>query len=160
MQNIKCKECKKIKKTSRSTPIIIALVFAIMICVIIGITYCNKSYSSEVIDFKCTKKENIISYRISHNDKDIDIESSAFSKLYSHIAMIKPTRKKEANADKPQAENYYSIVVFEEAGGCFFWIYEKNKKTYLEIPYNGIFEIEKEAFNILEKERGRNEKKK
>ena len=54
--------------------------------------------------------------------------------------------------DVPQTEEYVKIVLEMEEGENTFFLYEDGGKYYAEQPYEGIYEIDEEAYRLVNPE--------
>ena len=63
------------------------------------------------------------------------------------------TTKEESIQDYPvNAENIIKIEFdFKEGGQSLLYVYKKSEKMYIEVPYNGIYRINGDEYNSMEK---------
>ena len=61
--------------------------------------------------------------------------------------------KEESIQDYPvNAENIIKIEFdFKEGGQSLLYVYKKSEKMYIEVPYNGIYRINGDEYNSMEK---------
>lgn len=71
------------------------------------------------------------------------------SEIISNISSSEPTRK-ESVQDVPQVENYIKIDIQLTAKVSTFFAYEDGGKYYIEQPYQGIYEINKQLYEQLQ----------
>lgn len=83
----------------------------------------------------------------NENDEMVlgDVE---LQKLINCINGAVPTRVMSVN-DYPGARPYYVIEIKTEERILRYIIYKENGTSYVEIPYEGVYEIDKEAVDIL-----------
>lgn len=95
----------------------------------------NDITSVDVSVGKCT---------VSHSDK------TWINEIISDISSSEPTTK-ECVQDVPQVENYIKIDFQHQTGTSTIFAYEDNGKYYIEQPYQGIYEIDSQLFEKLER---------
>lgn len=71
------------------------------------------------------------------------------SEIISNISSSEPTRK-ESVQDVPQVENYIKIDIQLTAKVSTLFAYEDGGKYYIEQPYQGIYEINKQLYEQLQ----------
>lgn len=72
------------------------------------------------------------------------------SEIISGISSSEPTNK-ESVQDVPQGENYIKIDIQLETETSTLFVYEENEKYYVEQPYQGIYEIDSQLYEQLQK---------
>ena len=90
---------------------------------------------------------------------DITVEESAvnhtdkvwISELIADISSSEPTNK-ESVQDIPQVESYIKIDFQFETGTSTLFAYEDNGIYYIEQPYQGIYEIDSQLYERLQKD--------
>lgn len=91
--------------------------------------------------------ENILSVSLSRNDgTDISADTEA---LMEGISNACPTRRMSVN-DYPSAESYYIFDISSSDRQYRYYIYRYNKEIYIEMPYEGIYKADREAFDFIE----------
>ena len=80
--------------------------------------------------------------------KEIVINDEKLHTLISYINGAVPTRTMSVN-DYPGVEPYYVVEVQLAERFIRHMIYEDNGKAYIEIPYEGVYEIDKDAVGFL-----------
>lgn len=95
----------------------------------------NEIISVDISVGKCT---------VSHSDK------TWINEIISDISSSEPTTK-ESVQDVPQVENYIKIDFQYKAGTSTIFVYKDNGKYYIEQPYQGIYEIDSQLFERLER---------
>lgn len=93
--------------------------------------------------------EDIISISIesgdnTENHKDLSWIEEAVSAILSS----EPTSKQSVQ-DTPQVDSYVRIDIQLRNGTSTIFAYEQDGKFYVEQPYQGIYEIEAETFELL-----------
>ena len=84
-----------------------------------------------------------------NENKEIILTEEDLQKLINYINNAVPTRTISVN-DYPVVRPYY-VVEIKTAERMFgYMVYEDNGTAYVELPYEGVYEIEKEAIGILE----------
>ena len=81
--------------------------------------------------------EDVLEVTISTSDgKSTDVYW--FAPLIMQIQQARPTRKMSVN-DFPAVDFYYKVELITKDNDYYYFIYENNKRVYLEIPYYGIY---------------------
>ena len=84
-----------------------------------------------------------------NDNKEIVISEEELQKLINYINNAVPTRIISVN-DYPVVRPYY-VVEIKTAERMFgYMVYEDNGTAYVELPYEGVYEIDKEVIGILE----------
>lgn len=93
--------------------------------------------------------EDIISINVATDDnKENKILGTDFVSLVTYIGNSKPTRIMSTK-ESPTIKPYYKIEIFTEERIYNFYVYEDNKKVYIESPYEGIYTINSKLLNII-----------
>ena len=82
-------------------------------------------------------------------NKEIVISEEELQKLINYINSAVPTRTISVN-DYPVVRPYYVVELKTAERFLRYMIYENNGTAYVEIPYEGVYETEREAVEILE----------
>ena len=96
--------------------------------------------ASEITSIEVTVGENIINHE----------ERTWISEVISNISGAKPSSK-ESIQDVPVVENYIKIDFRFETGTSTVFAYENQGKYYVEQPYQGIYEIDRQLYEALQK---------
>lgn len=84
-----------------------------------------------------------------NENKEIVISDEELQKIINHINDAVPTRTISVN-DYPVVRPYY-VVEIKTAERVFgYMVYEDDGTAYVELPYEGVYEIDREAVEILE----------
>lgn len=93
--------------------------------------------------------EDITSIRISTDDnKENKVHGVDFAKIILYISNSKPTRAMSVN-DFPTVRPYYKIEVSTDKRMFNYYIYKENNNVYIELPYEGIYIIDREIVDII-----------
>lgn len=95
--------------------------------------------ASTVTSIDVTVGEDII----NHADK------TWISEAISNISEAEPSSK-ESVQDVPMVENYIKIYFRFETGTSTLFAYEDEGKYYVEQPYQGIYEIDSQLYEMLQ----------
>ena len=95
--------------------------------------------TDEITSIDITFGENTV----SHSDK------TWISEIIADISSSEPT-KKESVQDFPQVESYIKIDFQFETGTSTIFAYEDSGKYYIEQPYQGIYKIDSQLFEMLQ----------
>lgn len=103
-------------------------------------------------------KEKISSVKVQNGvDTHIIEDEAVIDELANILLETEPTAKESIN-DSPNVEGsvYVSIICLNEEDNTGFFVYKKNKKTYIEIPYNGIWETPPALYYLVTAEMSEN----
>ncbi len=141
------------------------LIFALflLIAVVMICLYCAYDYflpKAEVIDYPDYGLINSImvydvndTVRCKNDDTIIDLDEESQKALYTYISKAAPTRKQSVHdMVKPSdATCFYKVEIKGERISIYGYgyIYNINGKVYYEIPYTGIYRLNKKALRLL-----------
>ena len=94
--------------------------------------------------------EDVVSVDVLLAGRENNILGTDVAKMVTHIGNAKPTRAGSVN-DSPVITPYYKIKISTKDKIYLSYVYEDNKKVYLECPYEGIYTMDSEVANILSK---------
>ena len=130
-------------------------ILTILLCgiMILGITGCGEKKEYEL---SIPKEESVdsISFEKKDNKKEITDNEEIKDIIYVLSGSGKGrTTKEESIQDYPvNAENIIKIEFdFKEGGQSLLYVYKKSEKMYIEVPYNGIYRINGDEYNSMEK---------
>lgn len=137
------------------------LALSLVLAMAIGLSACGKK---EAVDLDLPKADQVESITVKHAQSPEDSEGFALTQDPSPIIdlLTKEARltKKESVNDQPTNIDDYMVLEFQEnpaqANPKRVYIYESQGKYHLEQAYQGIWEINQEAYekvlDIIEKE--------
>ena len=96
----------------------------------------NVPSASSVVSMTVAKNEN------RKAGEPREIESADFESILSKLTEAEPTRKMSVQ-DSPDADTYYEIAAITNERTHYFYIYFENGTCYVEIPYEGIYTVDK-----------------
>ena len=95
----------------------------------------------------------------NRNDGDLcEIANADVDSVLSKLSEAEPTRKMSVQ-DSPDAKTYYEIAVKTNERTHYFYVYFENGDCYVEIPYEGIYTVDKGLVNLLPTGNYRNDEK-
>lgn len=111
----------------------------------------NRNY-----ELKLPEQDDIKSISLTENDREIEITNREELELIISILSNngeERTTSEESIQDYPvNAEDIIKIDFnFREKGASTLFIYKKDKKRFIEVPYNGIYKISEDEYNSIEK---------
>lgn len=88
-------------------------------------------------------------YIYDNDENEIGMSDSEIEELFTYINAAEPTRIMSVN-DYPDVRPYY--VVEKKSVDRYFryMIYEDNGKTYVELPYEGVYTIDEKTIDIFQ----------
>ena len=130
-------------------------ILTILVCgfMVLGLTGCGGKKKYEL---SIPKEENIESILFEKNDNKKEITDTEEIKDIIYVLSGSGkgrTTKEESIQDYPvNAENIIKIEFdFKEGGQSLLYVYKKSEKMYIEVPYNGIYRINGDEYNSMEK---------
>lgn len=102
----------------------------------------NVPSASSVVSMAVKKNEN-------RNDGDLrEIARADIDSILSKLSKAEPTRKMSVQ-DSPDAKTYYEIAAETSERTHYFYVYFESGDCYVEIPYEGIYTVDKGLVNLL-----------
>ncbi|GFI61347.1 hypothetical protein IMSAG049_00504 [Clostridiales bacterium] len=107
---------------------------------ILAISLCGCGKKTDAL--KVPKSEDITSIEVKIDGEASTYDDEAFIDEFANILLdTEPTRKESVN-DSPYAEDTISVsVLCDNSDDVGFFVYTSRNKTYIEIPYEGIWEV-------------------
>ncbi len=134
---------------------IIIFIIVLFLCTgaVVGI-YCYNKLNKRTYSLELPIAEEISNITLEKNTKYIDVNNSQEIKnIVEILEKTKRTTKKESIQDMPvNVENEIKInfkITNNEIKTIF--VYKRKNKYYIEQPYNGIYEINQDEYNSIEK---------
>ena len=127
--------------------VIILSVILVAIIGIITVHYLNNR-KAFVLDLKIINNKNI---SLKMGNKDADIVESKDENIVIDVLNKKRKTFKDSVSDYPVG-GFYVIeinVTLSNDSKLILYAYEKNKKYYLEKPYDGIYDISKDEYDSI-----------
>ena len=84
-----------------------------------------------------------------NNENEIGMVDSEIEEIITYINEAEPTRIMSVN-DYPSVSPYYVVEIKSVDRYFRYMIYEDNGKTYVEVPYEGVYTIDEKAIDILQ----------
>ena len=102
----------------------------------------NVPSASSVVSMTVAKNEN------RKAGEPREIASADIDSILSQLTEAEPTRKMSVQ-DSPDAKTYYEIVAKTSERTHYFYVYFESGDCYVEIPYEGIYTVDKGLVNLL-----------
>lgn len=77
-----------------------------------------------------------------------EVASTDFESILVQLSEAEPTRKMTVQ-DSPDAQVYYEIAAKTDERTHYFYVYEEGGMCYVEIPYEGIYTVDKGLMELL-----------
>lgn len=123
-----------------------------MLCLIISMIFLFSCNNNKLNDLSLPQKEQTEKIEVKHNEETFFItDKEEISKLIDAFQLAKLTKQKSVQ-DFPTASDDYYLLCFKDKNNeeiYKIFAYKKNKKYYIEKPYQGIYMISDEEFNLL-----------
>lgn len=88
-------------------------------------------------------------YIYDNSENEIGMVDSEIEEIITYINEAEPTRIMSVN-DYPSVRPYYVVEIKSVDRYFRYMIYEDNGKTYVELPYEGVYTIDEKAIDILQ----------
>ena len=144
--------------------IIIPIIIVIVIAGLIGVGYLVIDDIFPKADpINVPSASSVVSMTVIKNESRQDGEQRAIANddidsILSLLSEAEPTRKMSVQ-DCPDAKTYYEIAVKTSERTHSFSVYFENGTCYVEIPYEGIYTVDKGLVNLLPTGDYRNDEK-
>ena len=130
-------------------------IIILLVCVggVLGILYFNKINKSSYT-LNIPSDDSVYSINLEQNGKRIEVsEQDKIKDIIYIISEVKRTTTNESIQDSPiNVENEIKIdFEYEENKTSTVFVYKKNGKYFIEQPYNGIYRISPDEYNLIEK---------
>lgn len=134
---------------------IIIFIIVLFVCIgaVVGI-YCYNKLNKRTYSLELPIAEEISNITLEKNTKNIVVNYfQEIKNIVNILGGIKRITKKESIQDMPvNVENEIKInfkITNNEIKTIF--VYKRKNKYYIEQPYNGIYEINQDEYNSIEK---------
>lgn len=125
---------------------------SLMLCLIISMIFLFSCNNNKLNDLSLPQKEQTEKIEVKHNEETFFItDREEISKLIDAFKLAKLTKQKSVQ-DFPTASDDYYLLCFKDKNNeeiYKIFAYKKGKKYYIEKPYQGIYMISDEEFNLL-----------
>ena len=112
----------------------------------------NVPSASSVVSLTVKKNED------RKDEEPREIADADIDDILSKLSEAEPTRKMSVQ-DSPDAKTYYEIAAKTDERTHYFYVYFDNGTCYVEIPYEGIYTVDKGIVNLLPTGDYRNDEK-
>ncbi len=137
--------------------ILILLVFIMILSVFIFLPREWRFWNPKVDPLPNFKDEKIVSMYAkiyasadgSREDRRYEIPTSEYDKILNLLEQAEPTRI-PSHTDSVYGEDYRLLSIKTEDNVYNLFVYQSKNKTYLEIPYTGVYRVDAELFEILD----------
>lgn len=102
----------------------------------------NVPSTSSVVSMTVNKNED------RKDEEPREIANADIDSILSHLSEAEPTRKMSVQ-DSPDAKTYYEIAAKTDERTHYFYVYFDKGTCYVEIPYEGIYTVDKGIVNLL-----------
>lgn len=132
--------------------IVIGLIIIVLIGIIVGVLYHFRDRRTYVLTLPQLEKLNSISLKQNVNENVI----SNYEEMKEILEVINGTKRitqEESIQDAPvNIDNEIKVNFnFIESGASTIFVYKKNNSYYIEQPYNGVYRISGDEYNLVEK---------
>ena len=127
---------------------------SLILCLITSMLFLFSCNDKTVNDLQLPKKEQTEKIELKHNEEIYFITNKEeLSKLIDAFQLAKLTKQKSVQDFPTASDNYYLLCFKDKNNEEIYKIfaYKKGKKYYIEKPYQGIYRIADDEFNLLTK---------
>ena len=126
----------------------------VLCCVMLFLNGCNKV---EQRDIYVPSIDSITGIKVGNKASNFEsYKSLSKSEISDIVDLLKKQNKlvdKSVNDNPVNVKNYFAFRLYfkekDEELSLIYYIYKKNNKYYVEIPYTGIWEISKDDYGII-----------
>ena len=143
--------------------VILVVALAIIAGLIIGGYLMIDSLFPKADPINVPSASSVVSMTVKKNEDRKDeepreIADADIDDILSKLSEAEPTRKMSVQ-DSPDAKTYYEIAAKTDERTHYFYVYFDNGTCYVEIPYEGIYTVDKGIVNLLPTGDYRNDEK-
>ncbi len=131
---------------------LVIIVSIILFCIII-FGFINFVGLGRIYELKLPQLEALDGILLKQDTKEVQIiNNEEISKILNIINGTNRTTRNESVQDTPVNTDKMIRLdfIFKESGASTVFVYNKNNKYYIEQPYNGIYDISEEEYNMIE----------
>ena len=129
-------------------------IISLMLCLIISMLFLFSCNNNKLNDLSLPKKGQTEKIEVKHNEETYFItDKEEISKLIDVFQLAKLTKQKSVQ-DFPTASDDYYLLCFKDKNNeeiYKIFAYKKNRKYYIEKPYQGIYRTTEKEFKLLTK---------
>lgn len=127
----------------------VAITVIVVAVLVLGVYMVYDNIFPKAKPIKQLEISMIESVALSDNgDNEIVITDEELQKLLSYINGAEATRTMRVN-DYPSARPYFVLEIKTAERVFRYMIYEEHGAAYAEIPYEGVYKIDREAIEII-----------
>ena len=127
----------------------IAIIGVVVVMMLIGAYWLLNDMFPKAEPIKQLEISLLESVNLHDNEnKEIVLSEEDLQKLINYINSAVPTRTMSIN-DYPSVRPYYVVELKTVERRFGYMIYEDNGTAYVELPYEGVYEIDWEVIEIL-----------
>ena len=127
----------------------------VLCCVMLFLNGCNKV---EQRDIYVPSIDSITGIKVGNKASNFESHKSLSESEISDIVDLLKKQNilvdKSVNDNPVNVKNYFAFRLYfkekDEELSLIYYIYEKDNKAYIEIPYTGIWEISKDSYEFME----------
>ena len=128
---------------------IIAIIGVVVVIMLLGAYWLFNDMFPKAEPIKQLEISMLESFNLHDNEnKEIVLSEEELQQLINYINGAVPTRTMSIN-DYPSVRPYYVIELKTAERRFGYMIYEDNGTAYVELPYEGVYEIDQEVIEIL-----------
>ncbi len=123
--------------------------FIIIVAVVIASTFL---FRAEKFTMNFNNMDSVQTVVVSYSQGEPDLVINNDLMIYDIVSFIKKVNyetKIESVSDEPNVEIYYKINLKTQNTESVVYIYERDGKKYIEQPYNGIYEVSDEIYDVI-----------
>lgn len=128
----------------------IILGIILVLIIILSIIFINfTSKKTYIITLPNIDKVVSLSIEYNHHNKYISNKDN-IKEIYNSFKTVTKTKIKSKENTPVDGENQIKVTFYyEDSVATIVYVYKKDKSYYLEEPYNGIYQIDKNIYNTV-----------
>lgn len=128
---------------------IAAIIGFLCICFIVFSFYIFNIFFPKAQPIQLPESKNINSISIICESEEKNISKENIDDLLLYLKTSTPTRKQSIN-DHPAVNPFYKIIIETTEENYYYFVYEEDNDTYIEMPYVGVYRANGEFEKIEE----------
>ena len=127
----------------------IVIIVAVLVVLVLGGYMMYDNIFPKAKPIKQLELSMLESVALFDNDEnEIVLTDTELQKLITYINAAEATRTMSVN-DYPSVRPYYVLEIKTAERRFGYMIYEDNGTAYVELPYEGVYKIDREAIEII-----------
>ena len=120
--------------------------FGILGCAMLSLVgYINQGEAERLEEIK---RDDVVRVKaFSRDENEREISSDDIDTVLEFISKAEPMRA--SHNDSVYSEDYRGIMIVTNETVHYYYIYKKGSRTILEVPYIGVYKVDRELFKLI-----------